>query len=141
MSARRHNKSARIVRHGAPLRSAPRERPSKVLGPGESPPEESRLEASIPLERLLRVMRKATESMPIRSPAQLDAYLAEFTDQDYKRVLDELKRNQPREHAQQLAYQAMLDAESDREALDLARRALKLDPECTDAKVVLAEIT
>jgi tetratricopeptide (TPR) repeat protein len=46
----------------------------------------------------------------------------------------------PKQQAQELAYEAM-DARTGREALALARRALKLDPDCSDALWIVAKRT
>ena len=48
--------------------------------------------------------------------------------------------DEPVEQAQELAFQAMEEPD-DRKALELTRRALKLDPECIDARSVELQIT
>jgi tetratricopeptide (TPR) repeat protein len=55
-------------------------------------------------------------------------------------VFDEAENDDPCYLAQQLAYDAM-EAPSDREASRLAREALKIDPDCVDALVIVAELT
>lgn len=80
---------------------------------------------------------------PALPPEALEQVLGEVSSGPslFGRLWDALrggKRNSRQAQAQELAYDAM-EAESDEAAADLARQALALDPDCTDALCVLAE--
>jgi tetratricopeptide (TPR) repeat protein len=92
------------------------------------------------MERILRVVYHAAGragGAPLEDPEE---FLTGFSEDDYNRALADLIAGDPRAHAQELAYQAIFDADTDKEAVALARRALELDPVCVDALAVLAEI-
>lgn len=96
---------------------------------------------SVTVESMLRVLEPMAAAAGIDTPEGLDAFYASVTEEQFNRAQAAWIATGPRAHAQHLAYQAMLDARSDKEAASLARRALELDPQCIDAMVVLAELT
>jgi len=109
-------------------------------GEEEIPLEDSQPSASLAMERILRVVFHYIETLGDPPPDDPVRFLERFTEEQYNSTLADLVASNPHAHAQELAYQAMFDADADAEAVKLAREALKLDPECVDAKVVLAEI-
>lgn len=103
-------------------------------------PDESQIGSALPMERLMRVLRAAAGERNFAGQRDVEDFLSTFSEDDYNHALARLTAANPKEQAQQLAYEAIMDAESDEHAVALAERALALDPECVDAKVILAEI-
>ena len=110
-------------------------------GAEEESAAESQLAASVAMEGILRVVRPMLAERDFSSPEEMEAFLESISEDDFLRARAALIAGSPREEAQQLAYQAMLEVEEDEEAVELARRAFQLDPECVDALVLLAELT
>ena len=102
--------------------------------------DEAQIGSALPMERLLRVLRHAVNGRDFASQRDVEDFLAKFSEDDYNQALAHLTAGNPREQAQQLAYEAIMDAETDEHAVALAERALALDPGCVDAQVILAEI-
>lgn len=88
----------------------------------------------------MRVLRCAIRERNLSTQREVEDFLARFSEDDYNQALARLTAGSPSEQAQQLAYEAMMDAETDDHAVALAERALALDPGCLDARVILAEI-
>jgi len=101
--------------------------------------QDSQVALSIPMERLLRVVGSAIDEDRLEGPEDVERFLVDFSEERYAGALEALRASGPREKAQQLAYDALLDAETDEEALKLARQALEIDPDCVDARMVVAE--
>ena len=102
--------------------------------------DEAQIGSALPMERLLRVLRSAVNDRNFGSQRDVEDFLAKFSEDDYNQALARLTAGNPVEQAQQLAYEAIMDAETDEHAVALAERALALDPGCVDAQVILAEI-
>jgi tetratricopeptide (TPR) repeat protein len=101
---------------------------------------DEQISASLAVESMLRVLHTMMEQREFETPQQLNAFLEDISEEDFRRAREALMESNPREAAQQLAYQAMLDSENEQQAAAVARRALELDPACLDAKVILAEL-
>ena len=136
MSAKQRSKRKRHARK-APRQSNLVEFPG---GPGGISPEESQIGVSVAMESILRVIRPMVQNREFESPEEMEAFLENISEEDFRRARAELMASDPAEEAQLLAYQAMLESESDEEAAALARRAVECDPHCVDALVVLAEL-
>jgi tetratricopeptide (TPR) repeat protein len=102
--------------------------------------DEAQIGSALPMERLLRVLRHAVHDRNFGTQRDVEDFLAKFSEDDYNQALARLTAGNPIEQAQQLAYEAIMDAETDEHAVALAERALALDPGCVDAQVILAEI-
>jgi len=92
----------------------------------------SRTEESYLLERCLRTMDWAWRRDGGHSQPDLDAFDPAEWQEQHGEMLDE----SPSERAQDLAFEAM-ESEDQDQARDLAREALVIDPDCTDAAGVL----
>ena len=95
----------------------------------------ARRPSSFDTERMNRVIAKLLEGKDFANLDEINQYLAEHV---MNRDLDELMAEQaedPREAAQDLAFQA-LEAKTPAQAQSLARRALALDPGCVDALMI-----
>ncbi len=102
--------------------------------------DEAQIGSALPMERLMRVLRYAVNDRDFKSRREVEDFLAAFSEDDYNQALARLTAGNPVEQAQQLAYEAILDAGTDEHALALAERALALHPGCIDAQMILAEI-
>jgi tetratricopeptide (TPR) repeat protein len=96
--------------------------------------------SSFEMERSLRNMERAMAERGLETDADVQQFMEEYNrDPDAYRGSGagpaDLK-----EAAQELAYDAMEEPDSD-ESLQLAREALRLDPECVDALATVAQIT
>jgi len=89
-------------------------------------------------EQTLRDLQKAMEGKNFASLEEANAFLQTTLGSGLASLLDEVPLS-PKDEAQELAFDAM-EAESDAQAAKLAKRALRKDPDCVDALVVLAEI-
>ena len=93
-------------------------------------------------ERINRKIAKLVEGENFSDMDELDSFINRAMSEG---VLDAgssgpAGMDEPVEQAQELAFQAMEEPD-DRKALELTRRALKLDPECIDARSVELQIT
>ena len=90
------------------------------------------------MKAAMRQLEKLMESSGMIAPGDMNALL---TSLQAPSVLDGLSDAEAdaRHEAQELAFDAM-EAESEAEARKLAKRALRKDPDCVDALVVLAGI-
>ena len=93
-------------------------------------------------ERINRKIAKLVEGENFSDMDELDSFINRAMSEG---VLDAgssgpAGMDEPVEQAQELAFQAMEEPD-DRKALELARMALKLDPECIDARSVELQIT
>lgn len=100
---------------------------------------ESQLAVGLPVERMMFLLRFEFAERKLQSPAEVNKLLDNFSQEDFDRLIAKVRASDPRRHAQDLAYEAMLDAVNDSEAVALAKRAVELDPDCLDALMVLAE--
>ena len=90
-------------------------------------------------ERMLAGVENLLAQKKFESAEEINEFLSTLDGS----ALDDLSTkasDDPKEQAQQLAYDAM-EAPSAKEALRLARSALKLDPDCVDARCVVADET
>jgi tetratricopeptide (TPR) repeat protein len=120
--------------------SVPWRRKKTAPGEGHRPALAEAMVGS-PLARMEKTNRAITRLLSAREFKNIDemnAFLQQaLASGQLDRLTAELPAD-PQEQAQDLAYQAM-DASSEREARRLAERALKLDPDCVDARLVLME--
>ena len=91
-------------------------------------------ESPFMIERLMRYTLLQEEAEYDSEEEFRDAVAGQIDEDLFKRRLDELQ-NDPRELAQELAYQAYESEDGD-QALELAEKALTLDPENCDALTV-----
>lgn len=110
-------------------------KPAKKSAPKKQTPPAAR---STTGEQMMRSIQKAIEGKDFASFDDLNAYLATLS--------GPLMRDKPedgessfKDEAQQLAFDAM-EAGSEAGARRLAKRALKLDPDCVDALVLLTSL-
>jgi tetratricopeptide (TPR) repeat protein len=90
------------------------------------------------LERANRAIGKLLATHQFDSLEDVNAFLQKtIASGDLKRIIQE-QPSDPREQAQELAYRAM-EARTPKEARRLAEQALKLDADCVDALVLLAQ--
>jgi tetratricopeptide (TPR) repeat protein len=86
----------------------------------------------------MRQMEKLMASGELITQNDLNALLASLHGPSATEGLSDREAD-ARDEAQQLAFDAM-EAESEAEARKLAKRALKLDPDCVDALVVMTDL-
>jgi hypothetical protein len=92
-----------------------------------------------PTEQTLRELQKAIEGKSFTNPAEASAFLQTLLGSGaMESLLDDVPLSL-KDEAQELAFDAM-EADNDAQAMQLAKRALRKDPDCVDALVVLAEI-
>ena len=92
-------------------------------------------------ERALQYLHRAIEERGIETDEELQQFLAEYNQTGAGHgPLGIAGSTSPKAQAQELAYQAMEEADPAATA-GLARRALELDAECVDALTALAETT
>jgi len=89
-------------------------------------------------EQMMRKVQKAIEGKDFASLDDLNAFLATLSGSHMQNLPEDVEFSSEDE-AQELAYDAM-EAESEAEARKLARRALRLDPDCVDALVLLTSL-
>jgi tetratricopeptide (TPR) repeat protein len=90
-------------------------------------------------EQTLRDLQNAVEGKNFANAAEANAFLQTILGAG---LMESLLGDGPdslKDEAQELAFDAM-EADSDAQAMKLAKRALRKDPDCVDALVVLAEI-
>lgn len=136
---RRHRAVRETLEPAAPGALKVSELPFDEENPEDVFLQDSQVTLSVPMERLLRVVESIPEADRLSGPEDIEKFLAEFSEERYNAALAALRASSDQEAAQQLAYDALLDAETDEEAVALARRALELDPDCVDARMILAE--
>ncbi|MFB3826238.1 MAG: tetratricopeptide repeat protein [Bryobacteraceae bacterium] len=100
---------------------------------------ESQLAVALPVERIMSLVTFGLAHREVQSPEEAQDLLASFSEEKFERLVAEVRAAGPRRHAQDLAYEAMIEANDEKEATGLATRALGLDPDCLDAMAVLAE--
>ena len=91
-------------------------------------------------ERLLRAVGKLMEEHDFKSKKEAERFVQ---NQVMGRPIEEIQALtdfEPSDEAQELAYNAM-DAENLDDALELAEKALKLDPDCVDALIMKVKLT
>ena len=71
-------------------------------------------------------------------PSDVDALIASLTGPSAHEGLDDAEADR-KDEAQQIAFDAM-EAETEAEARKLAKRALRLDPDCVDALVLITDL-
>lgn len=91
------------------------------------------------LEQTMRNLQKTMEGMDFANLAEANAFLKTLIGSALNESLLDDGPLALKDEAQELAFDAM-EAESEAEAIKLAKRALRKDPDCVDALVVLAEI-
>jgi hypothetical protein len=89
-------------------------------------------------EQALRDLQKAMEGKSFANAEEANAFLQTVVSSGLESLLDDVPLS-AKDEAQELAFEAM-EAESDAQAVKLAKRALRKDRDCVDALVVLAEI-
>jgi tetratricopeptide (TPR) repeat protein len=77
------------------------------------------------------------ERHEFKGEAEAQKYMNRLLGKGLEKELARLPELSPKERAQEMAYEAM-DQTSAKRALDLAKRALELDPDCADAYYVIA---
>lgn len=87
------------------------------------------------LEKQLRGIHKAIQGKGFTESSEINQYLKSIMSPDGKILLDE--EESPQERAQDLAFEA-LAASDPAEAVDKAKQAVQIDPDCVDARTVLA---
>jgi len=87
-------------------------------------------------EQVMRAIRRALEGRDFKNMDEANAFLEALSITGFKEFPE--KPLSPQDQAQEIAWQAM-EASSRRQALTLAKQALAIDPDCTDALVVLAK--
>ena len=91
-------------------------------------------------ERFLSEVHALLKERDFKSAQEAQAFLNNLTGKKLEELRRTKLRHKPKWQAQELAYQA-LEAERASQAAALARRALKLDPDCVDALVTRAHLT
>ncbi len=89
-------------------------------------------------EEAMRRVQKAIEGKDFASFDDLNAYLATLSGSLLQDMPEDVELSS-KEEAQELAFDAM-EARSKAQARKLARRALKLDPDCVDALMVMVDL-
>ena len=89
-------------------------------------------------EQTLRDMQKALATQNFANIGEVNAFLQSLMGPGLKHSPYDAAPS-PKDEAQDLAFDAM-EAESEAEARKLAKRALKLDPDCVDALVLLTSL-
>ena len=109
-----------------------------IKKPVKKSPTRKEVPPSTEIKAAMRQLEKLMESSGMIAPGDMNALL---TSLQAPSVLDGLSDAEAdaRHEAQELAFDAM-EAESEAEARKLAKRALRKDPDCVDALVVLAGI-
>lgn len=92
------------------------------------------------VERAERVFEKLTQGREFINEHAMDVFLSGLLEQEDLHALMDRFREDAGEQAQELAYEAM-EEEDEGRALELARKALKLDPGCIDARMAEVEIS
>ena len=110
-------------------------KPAKKAAPKKKAP---RVARSMATEDILRKAQKAIEGKDFASLDELNAFLATLSGSKMLDTPEDVEFS-PKEEAQELAFDAM-EAESEAEARKLAKRALRLDPDCVDALVLLTSL-
>jgi len=90
-------------------------------------------------ERMNRAIARLVQQHNFETEEEVEDFLNSRMGLDWQAMTQDLEPD-PIEEAQELAFQAM-EAEDPEEALTLARRALEMDADCVDARVVVAETT
>ncbi len=90
-------------------------------------------------ERLNRRIGKLVGEREFESVDELNDFIRQALDKENREGAPEFP-DDPAEAAQELAFRAM-EEESDQKALELARKALALDPDCIDARAVVIQTT
>jgi tetratricopeptide (TPR) repeat protein len=91
------------------------------------------------IEQTMRDLRKVLAEKNFSSIDETNAFLQTLSGPAFKQSLGPLPPQSPREEAQQLAFEAM-EAGTAAAARKLAKRALRKDPDCVDALLVLVGI-
>ncbi|MDI6872364.1 MAG: SEC-C metal-binding domain-containing protein [Bacillota bacterium] len=86
-------------------------------------------------EKGLAKVRRATENREFASEEELNAFVSDYVERGMPEEGDPLT---PLEQAQELVYEAW-ETDSVTERWRLAKRALRLSPDCADAYILLAE--
>ncbi len=119
MSKKRSNKTKPGNESPSPQRSAPT--------PGSFGPRS--------MEKMMRDLTKVLEQQEFESIEEANAFLEQLTG---KQIPEMPPEDDPLSQAQDLVYQAY-EASSRKQAVKLARQALEISPDYTDAYVLLAE--
>jgi tetratricopeptide (TPR) repeat protein len=90
------------------------------------------------MEAAMRQLEELLTSSGMATPGDLNALMASLAGPSAREGLSDTEAN-ARDEAQQWAFEAM-EATSEAQARKLAKRALRLDPDCVDALVVLADL-
>ncbi len=124
----------RRARPGEELEGGP---PDRAEGHEEFEEERFAPPSPFMMERHIRQFERAIDEREFDGPEEIKAFLdSEFVG---RRIDDGPLPGDPKDRAQDLAYRAM-EEKGPFEARALARRAVKLDPDCVDALAVLASI-
>ena len=91
-------------------------------------------------ERALSDVHRLLEDKEFGSEEELNEFLSQLTGPGLGNALAGHEEKDPRRRAQDLAYDAM-EAGTSKKVLKLARQALELDPDCVDARLMVAERT
>ena len=90
------------------------------------------------MEAAMRQLEEMLISSGMATPGDLNALMSSLAGPSAREGLSDTEAN-ARDEAQQWAFEAM-EATSAAQARKLAKRALRLDPDCVDALVVLADL-
>jgi tetratricopeptide (TPR) repeat protein len=96
--------------------------------------------ARLTAERAMSDVHRLLEEREFTSEDEINEFLRRLTGPGLEQALAGREEKDPKKKAQNLAYDAM-EAETTKKALQLARQALELDPDCVDARLVAAELT
>lgn len=91
-------------------------------------------------ERMNRVISRIMSSREFKSDKEAERFMQKQIMGKHMDEILEFTDLDPVDEAQNLAYEA-LEAEDPYEALELAREALQLDPDCVDALMIMAGLT
>lgn len=90
-------------------------------------------------ERVNRRIGNLVKGREFESMDELNDFIQQALEKENREGTPEFP-DDPAEAAQELAYRSM-EEKSDQKALELARKALELDPDCIDARTVVIQIT
>lgn len=118
-----------------PSNKGSRKQQEQATGAGKEAPVPSRLVS----EKMLRDIHRVLEGRDFANLDEATTFLASLTGTRLEDALQDAEPDSAKYEAQELAFDAM-EAPTATRARKLARQALKKDPDCVDALVVLANI-
>jgi tetratricopeptide (TPR) repeat protein len=104
----------------------------------KSPAKKKASDPPAEMEAAMRQLEELLTSSGMATEGDLNALMASLSGPSAREGLSDTEAN-ARDEAQQWAFEAM-EATSEAQARKLAKRALRLDPDCVDALLVLADL-